>query len=196
MGPVCACGCGEYLPEGSTRNYKRGHKSRISAEGGWGTTEPEKADGFFDGTDSLSLFTIDHAAESTPNDPEPADLDGNAAKPYSPPIKITASVRKDIEGKLAFMLGMTANLVQISDATCGGALMEQTPAIAHKLTPILCQSPGVVKWFKSGTNFLMYVDFIMALAPVITTVYTHHMVKSNPQVPDAVPYTQEFYGVS
>jgi len=179
----------------------------MSAERGveteW-TPGPKETDGFFDGTDSVEdtgwrgapLFTINHAAESTPNDPEPADLEAGGGKPYSPPIKITASVRKDIEGKLAFMLSMTANLVQITDSTCGGVIMEQSPAIAQKLTPILCQSPAVVKWFKSGTNFLMYVDLLMALTPVVVSIYTHHMVKQAATMPDTVPFTQQYYGVS
>jgi len=53
----------------------------MSAERGveteW-TPGPKETDGFFDGTDSVEdtgwrgapLFTINHAAESTPNDPE------------------------------------------------------------------------------------------------------------------------------
>jgi len=40
-----------------------------------------------------------------------------------------------------------------------------------------------VKWFKSGTNFLMYVDLLMALTPVVVSIYTHHMVKQAATMP-------------
>lgn len=192
MGPVCACGCGEYLPEGSTRNYKRGHKNRAM-------DEPKPKDDFFSNSEELDngapVFSIFHAAESTPNDPDPADMvEANA---FSVPIKITASVRKDIEGKLGFMFAMTGNMLQLADPVCGGAILEASPKMAKALMPILCQSPSVVKWFRSSTNYMMYINFLMACAPVFGAIYTHHLAGRNktPEQP-AVAYTPQFYGVS
>jgi hypothetical protein len=200
MGPVCACGCGEYLPDGSTRNYKRGHKTR--AKDDYIPNSGDESQGgsswdFYKGTDIVDSdgeFTIFHAAEQTPNDPEPADMAQNTA--YSVPIKITASVRKDIEGKLAFMFGMTGNVLQLADPVCGGAILEASPKMARALMPIICQSPSVVKWFKSSTNYMMYINFLMACAPVFGAVYTHHLAgRNSSEKPPEVPFTQNFYGV-
>lgn len=196
MGPVCACGCGEYLPEGSTRNYKRGHKSRAPQDI---TDSVKKISGndFFSGADVVDSdgeFTIFHAAESTPNDPEPADM--QQASPYSVPVKITASVRKDIVGKLAFMFSMTGNVLQLADPVCGGAILENSGRMAQALMPIICQSPSVVKWFRSSTNYMMYINFIMACAPVFGAIYSHHMVRRpEGEKPPETPFTQNYYGV-
>ncbi len=193
MGPVCMCGCGEYLPEGSTRNYKRGHKSRAPME------EPKPKDDFFSNTEEMDngspVFTLFHAAEETPNDPEPADMAENSA--FSIPIKITASVRKDITGKLAFMFGMTGNLLQLMDPVCGAVMLENSGKMAQALMPIMCQSPAVVKWFRSSTNYMMYINFLMACAPVFGSIYSHHLVKNSAitETHMDVPYSQNFYGV-
>lgn len=161
MGPLCACGCGQYLPEGSAREYKRGHKDN----------PPHIIDGSVE-------FTLDDAAAETDNDPPPPGDD--SSREVDRPIRITRAVRKDIEGKLAWMLAMGGSMWSIQDPICGGAFLDNTPQIAEKLTPILCQSPGVVKWFRKSSNVALYVDFIIAISPVLQIVYAHHMAKRGP----------------
>lgn len=167
MGPECACGCGEHLPEGSLRKYKNGHKAnprkpRLAVV-------PE-----FD--DDAEPFTIGDAAEYTEKDPEP-DEPGEQ-RISEAPLRITRAVRRDVEGKLAFMLSMAGSAWSAADPLCGGVFLNQTPDIAAKLTPILCQSPDVVKWFRKTSGWMLYVDLFTVLMPVIQVAYSHHVSKA------------------
>ena len=171
MTPICQCGCGESLPEGSTRQYKRGHSPKAKA------ANPET--GFvetpIDESDIGELFSIDEAARLTPDDPEPK------SEPEFKPkatIKITAAVRKDVEGKVAFAMALSGQMWAMVDTTCATVYLEQTPEIAKKLTPILCQSPDVVKWLTKSSNFVLWVDLAMAMWPVLAIVFAHHIAKT------------------
>src|SRR5438309_5693648 len=117
MANVCACGCGELLPEGSTRQYKRGHKQRVSEPGSQTITgqpdNPDEAD--------AEVYTIESAMADTPPDPEPKDQPEFKVKTA---IRVTASVRRDVEGKLAFVLLMTGQGISMPDPVCGSALVE------------------------------------------------------------------------
>ena len=196
MGPECQCGCGELLPEGSLRAYKRGHKRRaIEAENNSiAGVEPYSSESEMK-TDEESPFN--RLSALIENDPESATMRkdfGKKIRASASNFKITTGVRKDVEGKLAFMLLMTSNAVQIADPVCGGVLAQQSGEIAEKLTPILCQSPAVVQWFQKGTSIIMYVDLLMALAPVATTVFAHHFSRRE-EMPPEVPFDDSYYQV-
>lgn len=168
MGPECGCGCGEYLPEGSTRQFKRGHKSRAG-------NIASAADGEFD---DVPVFGLDDAAESAENDPPPVEAAEGERPRAETPIRITKAVRKDVEGKVAWMLAMSGSLWSVQDPFCGGALLEHTDNIAAKLTPILCQSPDVVRWFRRTSGVALYVDLLIAFSPVLQAIYAHHLAKA------------------
>lgn len=166
MGPECACGCGEFLPEGSTREYKRGHRNR-------GAT-----------------FTIDDADIITPKDEEPEDND-DSAQP-EPPVdkprrtRMSKRVQKDIEGQLAWGLAMMGTVWALRDQPCGGTLVDSAPNIAEKLAPIMCRSPKVVDFFtkSKGFGFAEYVELVMAFGPLAQMMYAHHFApKMNPDIP-------------
>jgi hypothetical protein len=216
VGPLCECGCGEHLPIGSVRKYKRGHRSRenqlISAE--------MERNGVFDGYEfrqhlpynaepidtgypssiieddmtGLGWETIQDAADNVPNDPEGANFWENHDQSqvlFQQEFKIPRSAVKDIEGKVAFMLLTTGNAIGLVDGVCGNAILENSPRIAKSLTPILCQSPGVVAWFTKTSNVMLYVNLAMALAPVVMTVMSHHLPGGNKEPEfDVVPNGQ------
>lgn len=174
MANACACGCGELLPETSTRQYKRGHKNRKPddvtwPEAGLETTGDDPVTGEIE-----PEFTLEDAERDTPNDPEPK------TREYKPKlnIKITAAVRRDVEGKLAFGFGMLAQTWSMIDPLCGSVAMEAGPDMAKKYTPIICQSPEVVRWLTKSGNFLIYIDALMATWPVIQVVFAHHVAKT------------------
>lgn len=206
VGPLCECGCGEHLPIGSTRAYKRGHKSRENRR----IADQMEQNGVFDGYEFRTQLpynaepinpnysqqidniiddfngmdggweTIADAAANVPNDPEGANFWENQEKNQNPwsdykEFKVPRTVQKDVEGKIAFMLMTTGNAVGIVDDVCGNAILENTPNIAKSLTPILCQSPGVVAWFTKTSNFMLYVNLAMALAPVVMAIASHHL---------------------
>jgi hypothetical protein len=202
----CQCGCGEYLPIGSTRKYKRGHSPAFKAAGkaptygGRPIGTPKLAQQTFklgesaptlpdDNNDNWweinedGSYSLYDAAAIVENDPDPWGPETPTNKqPFE--IKITAGVRRDMEGKLAFMMGMTANMWQMVDPTCGTALANQTPSIAKALVPIMCQSQDVVRWFQKASNFSMYVNLLMAVFPLLSTVYAHHLSKTKGHMPN------------
>lgn len=164
-GPICGCGCGESLPENSTRTFKRGHKARLD--------NPET--GFTDVETEPVILDIDTAAQITPDDPEPKDVEGTKPKAT---VRITPSIRRDVEGKLAFAFALGGQVWIMADPYCGNAFVENTDNIAKKLTPIICQSPDVVKWLTKSSNFILYVDLFMAMWPVLQMIFAHHIAKS------------------
>src|ERR1700722_12090214 len=104
FGPECQCGCGEYLPYGSTRNFKRGHKEnpRNPSRMNNPALSPDMQEVF---DPDSNWMTLSDAATSIPNDPDPPE-----AKENKQPIRVTKRVRDDIEGKLAMMFAMVAML--------------------------------------------------------------------------------------
>jgi len=175
MANACACGCGELLPEGSNRQYKRGHKNRVTEPG------PEPISIAPDNPeDESEVYTLEDAINNTPPDPEPKEQPEYKAKS---PIRITAAVRRDVEGKLAFVLMMTGQGIAMPDPVCGMALLENSDNIAKKLTPIICQSPDLVKWFTRSGRYMLWVDLLMAMWPVLQVVYMHHIMHAAPAMP-------------
>lgn len=103
------------------------------------------------------------------------------AKPASQPepdIKITPKVIGDIEGKLAFWLGLTAEPWAVADPYCGKAYADQVPEIARRLAPIICQSPDLVRWFSKSSTFILWTELGIAVRPVATAVVKHHVTKT------------------
>lgn len=216
-GPLCECGCGEYLPVGSTRKYKRGHKERVNQAladqmqsngvfDGYNfrfeptyNSEPINPDGFITIPDESGWETIQQAADNVPNDPEGNLWDKSPEFEYK--LTLPKTVQKDIEGKLAFMLTTTGMAIGLPDPICGNAILENTPNIAKALTPIICQSPGVVAWFSKTSNIMLYVNLAMAVAPVVMTVLNHHIPNRNPKIEDPmngqmnIPVDPNYYGV-
>jgi hypothetical protein len=191
------------LPEGSLRKYKRGHRARAVKEENIMLARDDPP--FFPpdideiiadpSEESGSAGKIFRVAAQTENDPEPAIFrKDKESRERRTPLKITQTVRKDVEGKIAFMLLATGNAWQLADPICGTVLVEQTADISARLAPILCQSPAVVEWFQKGTSIMMYVELLMALAPVATTFYRHHLSRAEEPVPET-PFTNDYYQV-
>lgn len=100
------------------------------------------------------------------------------AKQQEPDVKVTPKVIGDIEGKLAFWLGLTAEPWAVADPYCGGVYAGQVPDIAKKLAPIICQSPDLVRWFGKSSTFILWTELGIAVRPVATAVIKHHVTKT------------------
>lgn len=98
-------------------------------------------------------------------------------KPDQPPVKVTAAVRRDIEGKVAFWLLIPAEPWMRVDPYCGKAYADSIEDIAVKMTPLLCQSPAIVRWFGKSTTFIQVTELAMACRPVAEAVIAHHVTK-------------------
>ena len=98
-------------------------------------------------------------------------------KPDQPPVKVTAAVRRDIEGKVAFWLLIPAEPWMRVDPYCGKAYADSIEDIAVKMTPLLCQSPAIVRWFGKSTTFIQVTELAMACRPVAEAIIAHHVTK-------------------
>lgn len=177
----CHCGCGEFLPIGSKREYKRGHRQRVTEN-----YEDKLAEALPEGEGSEfwgDSPTLEDIAAITPDDPLPFDLKNT--KGNAPDIKITKRVRDDVEGKIAFMISVTGSMAAMIDPVCGGAFLANGDAVAGKLTPIICKSPEAVQWFRKSSNFMLYLDLLVACWPIMTAIFAHHMAKDRHVITDA-----------
>jgi hypothetical protein len=124
---------------------------------------------------------LDEARERVGRQPGSAHLRKDRRKrepkPDQPPVKVTPAVRKDIEGKVAFWLLIPAEPWRRVDPYCGQAYLDSIEDIALKATPLLCQSPAVVRWFSKSTTFVQVTELAMACRPVAEAVIAHHVTK-------------------
>lgn len=98
-------------------------------------------------------------------------------KPPKEPVKVTRAVRADIEGKVAFWLLIPGEPWRRVDPYCGQAYLDSIEDIAVKATPLLCQSPAVVRWFAKSTTFVQVTELLMACRPVAEAVIAHHVTR-------------------
>lgn len=125
---------------------------------------------------------LDEARERAGRDPDAAHLirgrkRGSQAKAKEPPPKVTAAVRRDIEGKVAFWLLIPSEPWMRVDPYCGQAYADNIEQIAVKMTPLLCQSPAIVRWFSKSTTFIQVTELAMACRPVAEAIIAHHVTK-------------------
>jgi hypothetical protein len=99
------------------------------------------------------------------------------AKPKEPPPKVTTAQRRDIEGKVAFWLLIPAEPWRRVDPYCGQAYADAISDIAVKATPLLCQSPAIVRWFAKSTTFIQVTELAMACRPAAEAIIAHHVTK-------------------
>lgn len=185
---ACACGCGETVSPGAT--WKRGHFRRgnsgnvtditdisdINDEGDEDVILPDD-DGYGPADDGAGEpLSLDEARRITPRDPDPARGKAGPAGD-SKQVKVTAAVRRDIEGKLAFLFGLAADTWNLADPYCAGIFASNADEIARKTAPLICQSPDLVRWFSRSSNFIMWMELGIAVKPVVTAIVAHHVTK-------------------
>lgn len=95
------------------------------------------------------------------------------------PVRVTASIRGDIDAKVRFALTVPGAIWQARDPMCGGTFVQQAPEIADALTDIICDSADLVAFFAGpGGNFMKALKLGAALMPVIQVVAAHHVYHS------------------
>lgn len=98
---------------------------------------------------------------------------------------VTATVRKDVRGKVAMFLTMFGAGWSTRDEHCGQALLDAigdqstpagtSPGIATALTDILCDSPDIVTWFTTGGSYMKWLTLATTLEPVLSMLFRHHV---------------------
>jgi hypothetical protein len=195
-GLPCKCGCGENLPSGSPRQFKRGHRAdyerRVAAEMAKGNVNaredaiaappaPEVFAGLSDTWDGIK-DPFQEAAANLPDDPGPdesaRDDRSGTVKPLEGQIVVTKQVAEDIQGKLAFLMSMPTAMLMPLDPVCFPIMQDNIPRITAALVPLICQSPDMVKFFTKSGGFIMWLNLGVALWPVIQVIIAHHLTKS------------------
>lgn len=111
--------------------------------------------------------------------------------------RVTQAIRKDVKGKVAMFLTVAGATWAGRDPVCGQTLVQAIPdqededgvsaGIATALTDIICDSPDVVKWFTSSGKYMKWLTLAMAVQPVLTTAFHHHVthaISNEPQEPE------------
>lgn len=114
------------------------------------------------------------------------DAPKRASKPRAKLPRVTATVRSDIDAKISFALEIPGRIWQARDPVCGSVFIEQRPEIASALTEIVCQSPELIAFFAGGGGqFMLALNVMAALWPVVTVVMAHHVYHSIEAAPEA-----------
>lgn len=220
---LCLCGCGQGVQPGRSwlRGHAARGQGGFRGAAGGPAPVPGPADPVWDedvGIIDVGDLVPDPGRDgheqpapgpgptrSGPGLPPPADGDGPAharrdwrksgtrAK-KGPQQKVTAGVRGDIEAKIGFGLTVPAHMWQARDPWCGGAFVQQLPAIAASLTSWVCRSAALVEWFTSpaGSGFVLLLDSAAAFGPVVSAVMAHHVYHTAGEEPPASPVQPDY----
>ena len=159
--------------------------ARDPAEDEYDDPDPPDPDGDRAGEPDLwrTPATLEEARELGGLDPDAAHLRGRGrrgaeqGRDDDAPIRITRAVQRDITGKMAFWLAIPAEPWRRVDPYCGKAYADQVDQIALKVTPLICQSPDLVRWLSKSSTFIMWTELGMACRPVIEAAIAHHVTK-------------------
>jgi hypothetical protein len=121
-----------------------------------------------------------HGGDEDPAGDLPADPAPAAPRDIPPPrgkhARVTATVRRDIEAKVGIALEVPGRIWEARDPWCGGAFVAQLPATRAAFTDLVCESPDMVAWFTGvGGGFMKWLNLLVALQPVGTMMYAHHV---------------------
>jgi hypothetical protein len=114
-------------------------------------------------------------AAGLPADPPPA-APRDIPAPRGKHARVNAGVRRDIEAKVGILLEVPARVWEARDPWCGGTFVAQLPATRAAFTDLVCESPDMVAWFTGvGGGFMKLLNLLVALQPVGTMMYAHHI---------------------
>jgi hypothetical protein len=180
------------VPAEATAAFEAAHGEPVDVEDDvsaiddedWDDPELEPDTSLLDGDVMPPPADLDEARERVGRVPGSAHLRKGGkraprgeAKPKEAAPKVTPAVRRDIEGKVAFWLLIPAEPWRRVDPYCGQAYLDSIEDIALKATPLLCQSPAVVRWFAKSTTFVQVTELAMACRPVAEAIIAHHVTR-------------------
>lgn len=108
-------------------------------------------------------------------DPKPK-RDGRKNRTTAAPAKkATVAQQRQIRDALDLMLTTIGGGIAFRDPHCGGALSDHATNIAEKAVPLIARNPAWVEWFCGSTGFLDVLGLLIALRPVGSTFWGHHV---------------------
>jgi hypothetical protein len=133
--------------------------------------------------DYLGRHSVEDPA-GLPADPPPA-APRDIPSPRGKHARVTATVRRDIEAKVGIMLEVPGRVWEARDPWCGGAFVAQLPETRAAFADLVCDSPDMVAWFTGvGGGFMKWLNLLVALQPVGTMLYAHHIAHAVGQAAD------------
>lgn len=113
-------------------------------------------------------------------DPEPKRMSDEAKDDKKQPdddvpVKITSTVKKDIQAKVSVLLLLPAGVWTNMDPVCGSHFQQTIPDLSVALTDIICGSNDMVKWFTKSGSFMNWLALFSVLQPVAVTIWQHHV---------------------
>jgi hypothetical protein len=113
-----------------------------------------------------------------PPDPKPGRKARSAGRVRPSAPKATVTQKRTVADALTMMITMPAGIVSLRDPVCGNAVLDQAEAIVDRLVPIVCRNPAMLAWFTEGAAYMDWIALTGALAPVVKTIWSHHVTKS------------------
>lgn len=110
-------------------------------------------------------------------DPKPVRIKTQAA-PVRPRKAPTKAVQQEVADALTMLITLPAGMLSLRDPICGGAILENVEPVVARLVPIICRNPAMLGWFTGGSGYLDFMALAAALAPIASTVWSHHVTKS------------------
>jgi hypothetical protein len=193
---------GAKMTENAPYGYKADGTPRIRAGRPPGArTKPRLGSARGTGASAYARTVIgdeEFQVDDLPADPEPAPFPGEPVSGLTPdPVSVigpdrgeipvsraraaakgkavTAAVRKDIRGKLAFMGLMVTSMWQVSDPYCGGAAAGIIPELSEAITDLVVDSADLVAWFTAGGSYMKWLTLATVLQPVTVVIWQHHV---------------------
>ena len=129
-------------------------------------------------------------------DPFPTDYGDAADIPVPPPPKrpgvargasvptITKAMEKEVREEVQAILTMASLMWSVADPECGGVLHEQSRQIADSLTALLRRNPRLLASLRAAGWMGDWVQLAMAVGPVASAFYRHHMAPKAEKAPD------------
>lgn len=141
---------------------------------------------------------LDDPEDLLPPDPKPNRRSG-PTKARKPTGRVTAAQRKTVKDGCELMLTALAGTWALRDPHCGGAALDAADPVAARLVPIICRNPRWLEWFTEGDGLMDYLGLAIALRPVASAVWGHHVTgKAGREVEqdaaDYAAYTAPSYG--
>lgn len=138
----------------------------------------KESDDSSDVPDDASELLDDEADDLLPPDPPPARTT-RAKRTAAPAPRVTARDRKAVKDGWITLLTVPGGLLSLRDPLCGGAVLDQVDQLAEALTKVTARNPAMLAWFVGdAAPFMDWLAVAMALRPVATTVWAHHVSHS------------------
>lgn len=89
--------------------------------------------------------------------------------------RVTASEKKDVQGKISMLLLPPAAIWGRYDEYCGSAFAKVIPQLSADLAEIFADNAEIMAWFASGAGWMKYLKLLNTLQPVGEMMWAHHI---------------------